>query len=162
MLVTKIPTEFGSFLTCLKIQLFSTDLAAFTTAGAKTFLLTGNGIQNALSAVNSGNVTIPAGGCVLGARLHLVTSFTGGALSAVTLSVGKGGGSATYLLGASDVFTAGGDTVWYGETPLLKSGQQTAWNVNVTFTPTGDVLGNATAGEADLYLYFFNVSDPTA
>lgn len=162
MIVTKIPSEYGSFLTCLKIQIFSTDLAAFTTAGAKSFDLVGNGITNALSLINSGKVTIPAGGAVAGCRAHLVTSFTGGSLSAVTAAIGKSGSTTTYLLGASDVFTAGGDTVWYGETPLLKSGQQTAWNVSATFTPTGDTLSAATAGEVDIYLYFYNVSDPTA
>lgn len=162
MVATEIPAQFGSSLRQIRISIFSSDLVAFTTAGAKTLTITGvGGIGAGTGGANSGMLTIPQGGKVLGVAQHLVTSFTGGALSAVTCSLGKLGSSATALTAPFDVFQAAGDTV-VQETGLFFSGQRSAWNVTATFTPTGDVLANCTVGQVDIYVTYLSVSDPTA
>ncbi len=157
MNVSEIASSLGMGVRQFKVSIFAADLLAFTTAGAKSFDITGVGGSGFLSAVNNGKLYIPQAGKVLGVQQHLVTPFSGGTLSAVTCSVGKSGGSTTFLAAAFDVFQAAGDTV-VQETALFKSGQNSAWPVNVTFTPTGDVLGNATAGQVDIYIVLLSTT----
>lgn len=161
MTVTEIPSQLGSGVRQLRISIFSTDLASFTTAGAKTFNILGVGGFSTGSGSNPGTLVIPQSGKILGVQQHLITSFSGGALSAMTSSIGKSGGSATAVTAPFDIFQAAGDTV-VQETGLFYSGQKSSWTVNVTFTPTGDVLSNCTAGQVDIFIVYLSVSDPTA
>jgi hypothetical protein len=117
---------------------FGSDFAANTTAAAitKTY-------------------SVPAGTIIENCSYHLVTPFTGGSISNVTLDVGFGGeGSATI-----DDFIAAGD-IFDGATYVKNSGSKliggssarghlftTDDTIDIEFTPVGDGLANAIAGE---------------
>lgn len=164
MYVTEVASQFGSFINYRKVSIFYTDLAAFTTAGAKTLTLSGVGgvtSANALSLVNSGNFIIPQGAMILAARLRVVTPFTGGSLSAVTAAFGKSAAT-TALLTASDIFGAAADTLYATATyNTVNALSNAAWTVIATLTPTGDTLSAATAGQMDFEILFTDVSTPS-
>lgn len=148
MLVTQIASSLGMGTVQYRVSIYASDLNALpNSAGAKTFNLVNVG----------GNATnplvCPQGGKILGVQQHLVTSFSGGTLSAVTLSIGKSGGSATFLTAAFDIFQASGDTAVQESAGLFKSGQNSQWTLNATVTPTGDNAANATAGQVDVYIW---------
>ena len=105
---------------------------------------------------NPANFTIPGYGVVLYTKMDVTTPFKGGALSAMTLSIGKSGGSATYLQGAADVWTA----AIIQEAGYVASAQDTAWTVNVSFAPTSAAVSAATAGQVDIYILFLDVTTP--
>ena len=77
----------------------------------------------------------------------------------MTVSVGKSG-SNTYFTSAFDIFAAVSDTNLQ-ETSLFKHGQASALQVQATFTPTSDVVQNATAGAVDIDLLLLNVTTDT-
>lgn len=102
------------------------------------------------------NFQIPQGGVLLGVRIHHTTAFSGGAITAMTVSVGKSGSNA-FFASAFDVFQAVGDTTLQ-ETSLFKAGGINAVPVTATFTSIGANVNAATAGSVDIYLCLLNVS----
>lgn len=81
------------------------------------------------------------------------TSFTGGSISAYTISIGIAG-TLTKWLGNSNVFTAAGATVFYRPATALVNGIQTfggATNVVANAISTDDNLDAATTGAVDIY-----------
>lgn len=144
------------------------DLAAAAAGtGAITFFLStdpgGNAIQTASTTAppNAVNFVVPQAGMIKYAKIHHTVAFAGGSLTAMTCSVGKLGGTATFVAPAFNVFQAVADTTLQ-ETFNVASGQITAWGVTVTFT--GDGVHNTngvTAGSVDIYINYTNVSSPT-
>lgn len=127
------------------------DLQATSGAGAKTIPLTDA----------SGNtIMFPQGSKFLGVNVKPVVAFAGPAISAMTASVGKAGGTATFFTAAYDVFAAVSDTNLQ-ETALFKSGQTSAFSANITFTPTGAANSVCTAGDVAVDIYVLTPSTPS-
>jgi hypothetical protein len=102
---------------------------------------------------------IPAGGLMLGVRIHHTVSFAGGGpLTAMTVAVGNAG-TANFFAPAFDIFQAAANNTLQ-ETALFKAGTVAAVPVTVTFTATGGNLSQLTAGSVDIWLYWLNVSSP--
>ena len=122
-------------------------------------LTSGSGAKEiALTDADNPTLTfqIPAYGKILGVGLKTTVAFTGGSLSAMTMSLGVHG-ALTRFTSAYDVFQAVGDTVLQ-ETSLFKLGQASATALAVSFTPTGDTCANCTAGSLFLDILFLDVS----
>ena len=169
MTIQEIASQFGSFATYRKVSVTYQDLQATSGAGAKTITLTGLGGAGAtgavaLSVVNSGNLVIPQGYAFLVIRMIAKTLFAGGALSALTASLGTVAGTTTTILAAQDVFgaTAGTVTVVAATAIATLNGITSlpALTPTITFTPTGDSLSNATAGQVDVEFVYINPSTP--
>lgn len=79
-------------------------------------------------------------------------AFTGGSISAMTVSVGTTG-TVDYYSQAHDIFQATGDTVFqdtnvFGSATMAAAGH----NVIARFTAVGDDVVNATAGSVDIWV----------
>lgn len=87
-----------------------------------------------------------------GAVVKHSASFTGGTLSAMTVSVGTASAPTTYTA-AFDIFQATGDTV-FQDTDMLSSATMAAagHTVIAQFNSTGDNVVNATAGSVDIWV----------
>lgn len=140
MQISTIATNLGSGVTLRRYTLTYLDFQTTSGSGAKTFALD----------------TLPAHGIVLGVRTINKTNFAGGALSAITVAVGKSG-TATFFTAAYDCFAAAGDTT-VQETALFKHGQLTALPMIATVTPTSDNVSAATSGQVDIDILSLNVS----
>lgn len=105
--------------------------------------------------------TLPKGHIVLGVRIKHSTAFSGGSISAMTVSVGAAAGTATTFAAAFDVFQAAADT-----TAAMTSGWKAATYASDTlqakFTATSDNVNAATAGEVHIDVEMFFPSDLTA
>jgi hypothetical protein len=138
-----------------------------TTAGtAQTLYLSadpgGNAFQTPSTTAppNAQNFAIPQAGVILYAKVHHTTAFSGGTIASMTVSVGKLGGSNTFVTPAFNVFQAAGDTTLQ-ETFAIPSGQISPWGITVTFTSTVGNVNAATAGSVDIYLAYINVTSPS-
>lgn len=79
------------------------------------------------------------------------TAFSGGTLSALTLSVGISGDLTKYAA-AFDAFQATGDTVFgFNELPDMEN-FGAATSIRVEATATGDTLDNVGTGSADIWV----------
>lgn len=87
--------------------------------------------------------TLAIGMVVRNVAYKLATAFTGGAISAITMSVGDGAG-ATQFIAAGSVFTAGAAYA-HSAASTLKT-YTAASTLIARFTPTSDSLVNLTAG----------------
>lgn len=103
---------------------------------------------------------LPDGSYVLGAGVKVRTPFSGGSVSALTVSLGDSG-DPDELLTASDVYGASsGD--W-----LETGGAYTPWTresdyaVIATFASTGDNVDQLTAGEIEVWIAYAKLSDPS-
>jgi hypothetical protein len=144
--ITNIAARLGLGASIVRYTYTWTDLAAIAGSGAQTSTI---------------KALIAAHGILLGVRVINKTNFAGGALSALTLSVGKTA-SATFFTAAYDLFATSSDTT-VQETSLFKHGQLTALDVLLTWTPTSDTLANITSGQVDIDFYILNPStDMTA
>lgn len=158
MQLSNLASGLGGYLTLRRFTVTFADLQAIPTgSGAQSIILTAfpGSIQPVVSPI-AGPGIIPPAGVLLGVRVKASTAFSGGALSAMTVSVGKSG-SNTFFTSAFDIFAAVSDTNLQ-ETALFKHGQASALQVQVTFTPTSDVVQNATAGSVDVDLLMLNVT----
>jgi hypothetical protein len=102
--------------------------------------------------------TLPAGGKILGVEIKHSTAFSGGAVSAATVSVGVATEVARYAA-AFNIFQAVADTTLQ-ETTEFKSGQRTAASVIAYFTTVGANISALTAGVVEITVTFLNVSTP--
>lgn len=94
---------------------------------------------------------LPAAGLVEAVAIVHSTPFTGGSISAYTLSVGITGTLNKYA-SAFDVFQAAGSTVFQVSTTVGMESTSAATSIKVAATSTGDDLDAATAGSADIYI----------
>ena len=150
-----IASNFGPGVPYVKFTVLYSDLAAFTTAGAHALTLLANPGGN---AINPANFQVPQGGTPMFSRINVTTAFTGGSISAITVSAGSSGTS-NAIQAASSCFTTGCFDK-HGMNSELNA--NTAFTVVLNFTPTGDVLSNLTAGQLDFYMAYLNVSTPSA
>lgn len=135
-------------------------LRQFTITYADLQAIAGSGAQ-ALKLVNSGSnpliqAQIPQAGTILFSRINVTTAFAGGAISALTMSVGTSG-TTTAVQSARSIFATGCFDV-HGLNSEFNS--DAAQLLQVTLTPTSDVLANCTAGSLVLSLLIVNVSTP--
>lgn len=80
------------------------------------------------------------------------TAFTGGSLSAMTVSIGWSGSTTFYTLG-HDIFQAVGDTIRLDQTGFSSATMASAGHsVLARFTATGDNVVDATAGSVDIWI----------
>jgi hypothetical protein len=121
-----------------------TDLQTTAGAGAKTFNVT----------------TLTQGSFILYIRVKHSVAFAGGALSAMTVSIGKSGAATNFFVAAFNVFQAVADTT-LSETATPAIGQLSSCTVTITFTPTGDTCANVTAGIVQVDIAQANVTTPT-
>lgn len=141
-----IATQLGGRIRFTRFVITYKDLQALGVAA------TGAQAINLTDQVNPSNTfLIPptngvAGGAkILGIAVKTSTAFGGGALTALTMSVGVTG-ALTRFTAAFDIFQAIGDTVLQ-ETAMFKLGQYSPAQLVVNFIPTTDVVANATAGQ---------------
>jgi hypothetical protein len=122
--------------------------------------------DNTTAAAMVKTYSVPAGTIIENCSYHLVTPFTGGSISNVTLDIGFGGlGSGTI-----DDFIAAGD-IFDGSTYVKNTGSKliggsgarghqfdTDDTIDIEFTPAGDGLANATAGEIVIKFTLLNMN----
>ena len=91
---------------------------------------------------------LPARGKLTGVTIKHTTAFSGGTLSAMTVSVGDSS-SDTFYTATEDIFQAVGDTVFL-DTDMHSSSTFAARDVFGHFIATGDTMDNVSAGSVDL------------
>jgi hypothetical protein len=101
--------------------------------------------------------SLPAGTCILAVAYSLITPFTGGAVSAMTMKIGDGLDDDRYLTAAkSDLFSATAKPYVVGNettSPWVPVSTTATENViNAIFTATGANTSVLTAGEVEIYL----------
>lgn len=95
--------------------------------------------------------SLPALGVIQNVVIHHTAAFTGGTISAYTLSVGISGNFTKYA-NAFDVFQAPGDTVFqYSNSENMESFGG-ATSIRVQATSVGDNLDQAATGSVDIYI----------
>lgn len=157
MQVERVALQNGGILSYIRWTITYLDLQATSGAGAK-----GINLVEVSTPGPSGlpaNWSLPAGAKIIGSFVKHSVAFSGGSLSAMTVSVGKTG-NATFFTAAQDIFQAVADTT-VQENSMFKSGQMTALTpIVATFTPTSDVCSNCSAGSVDIFLAVLEVSTP--
>jgi len=122
--------------------------------------------DNTTAAAMVKTYSVPAGTLITDCAYHLVTPFTGGSISNVTLDIGFGGlGSGTI-----DDFIEAGD-IFDGATYLKNNGAKLVGGsgarghlftaddtIDIEFTPASDGLANATAGEIVIKFNLLNLN----
>jgi hypothetical protein len=96
--------------------------------------------------------TLPPGGVVHGIKIKQSVSFTGGALSAYTVSVGISGNTAKYA-SAFNVFQAPSSTTLQLSQDFFEENETAGTTVQVTAISTGANLSAATAGSVDIWAF---------
>lgn len=110
------------------------------------------------ATINVNLLTVPAGANLLAIKMKHSVPFTGGSISAYTLSVGITGNN-TFFFGNFSVFQAAGALVYGLQYPNSGTPQTTqqlshtgTTTITITATAVGDTLNHATAGDCDLWL----------
>jgi hypothetical protein len=93
---------------------------------------------------------VPRGTYVKNVRIKHTASFTGGAITAVTVSVGSAAGSATSFAGAFNIFQAVADTTLQGGPPTVAQVTYAADTITAVFTSTSANLSALTAGVVNI------------
>jgi len=104
-------------------------------------------------------LTFGQGSVVLYLRVKQYASFTGGSLTGMTVGIGKGSSNNFFNLTPFNVFQAVGDTTLQ-ETTGIPMGQLSSVTPTITFTPTGDLLSNCTAGGLAVDIIWAGVTTP--
>src|SRR5262252_1185393 len=94
--------------------------------------------------------TLYQGSVVLYVRIKHSTAFSGGGLTALTVSVGKSGGSATFFAPAFNIFQAVADGTLQENVATNGMGQLSAVTIQANFTATGANLSAITAGTVQI------------
>lgn len=98
--------------------------------------------------------TVPANAVILFQWQNLLEEFSGGSVSACTLSVGDGG-SATELTNALDVFTGAGTGLKAGNGSYTKGAAIEAdYDGKVTIATVDGNLADLDAGEVEVFIYY--------
>jgi hypothetical protein len=95
---------------------------------------------------------------ILAITVKPTVTFAGGALSALSMSLGVTGAITRFTAAYTGLFSAVADTTLQ-ETFGIASGQySTIASVIATFTPTSDVLKNATAGNVEISILWADIT----
>lgn len=97
--------------------------------------------------------TLPINGYIHDVKIVPTTAFSGGVISAATISVGKGGALTKYAI-ATDVFT-GNTTASSIHTPLVgleSTSGTTDIRAAITVVGVAQTLNSLSAGSVDIYL----------
>ena len=124
-------------------QISYADLAATSGTGAKTWTLG----------------TLSVGAIIEYIRVKSSVAFSGGALSALVLRVGKSGGVTDFFVKDFDIMQAVYDGALV-ETFAPASGQLSAVTLAATLTPTGAACSVATAGVVNIDVLVTEVQTP--
>lgn len=95
--------------------------------------------------------TLPAGGFILGVKIKHSTAFSGGGLTAYTISVGITGND-TKFASPFDVFQAVSGTAFQATQNFDSEDHDNPTTINIVATSTGDTLDNVTAGSVDVWV----------
>ena len=153
-----------------KIIITNTDLTA--AAGSQTFTIFPDGSadgynQNTGVAFQDTTLNqLPAGFTVEKTQMRLVTPFTGGSISAATLTLGDKANNSRYMASsATDLFTAAGtntkDNVASATTYAFTSTDVANSNAALVavIATTGGNVSTATAGQLEIYIAVADVSE---
>jgi hypothetical protein len=94
--------------------------------------------------------TLPAGGVIHGVKIKHSTAFSGGAISAFTVSVGITGTLAKYA-SAFDVFQAVGNTAQQISSTVGTENHGASTSIKIAATSTGANIDQATSGSVDVW-----------
>jgi hypothetical protein len=109
-------------------------------------------VNGEAQAINIGAV-LPANARIIGRELTGLTEFSGGSVSAVTLSIG--GTDADCIVAAQDVFTGAGVVSKEGTSGVNPNGNLGGQQLKATFTPdAGHALDALTAGAVTITVLF--------
>ena len=95
--------------------------------------------------------SLPAAGIIHGVKIKHSTAFSGGSISAYTVSVGISGTLAKYAT-AYNVFQAVANDTFQLSNTLGSENHASATNILITATSTGANLNAATAGSVDIWV----------
>lgn len=95
--------------------------------------------------------SLPAGGIIQAVKIKHSTAFSGGTLSAFTVSVGITGTLDKYA-SAFDVFQAVADTTMQLSNSFGTEDHGSATSIRINAAATGDTVNNATAGSVDVWV----------
>lgn len=147
MNVSDLALNSGGGLVLRQWTITFADLAAIAGSGAQALkLVLSSGLQYIL----------PQASTILFSRINVTTAFAGGAISALTMSVGTSGAT-TGIQSARSIFATGCFDVHGLNAEFNADNPQ---SLQVTLTPTSDVLANCTAGSLTLTLLIASVSTP--
>jgi hypothetical protein len=108
-----------------------------------------------LSAASTTNdvelFSLPAGGVIHGVKIKHSTAFSGGSISAFTVSVGITGTLAKYA-SAFDVFQAVGNTTQQISSTVGTENHGASTSIKIAATSTGANIDQATAGIVDVWV----------
>lgn len=108
-----------------------------------------------LSAASTTNdvelFSLPAGGVIHGVKIKHSTAFSGGAISAFTVSVGITGTLAKYA-SAFDVFQAVSNTAQQVSSTVGTENHGASTSIKIAATSTGANIDQATAGSVDVWV----------
>ena len=95
--------------------------------------------------------SLPAGGVIHGVKIKHSTAFSGGAISAFTVSVGITGTLAKYA-SAFDVFQVVANTTQQISSTVGTENHGAATSIKIEATSTGANIDQATAGSVDVWV----------
>ena len=154
-----LATNLGGAIQFWSFQFTYSDLAGNAAASGVAATLN---LYNTLSGPpynTTTAMTFPQGSFIIYTRVKHSTPFTGGSISAMTVSVGKSGGAVNFFTQAFNVFQSVADGTLQ-ETFAQPMGQLSATTPTVTFTPTGDKVANCTAGVLNIDIAVAMVTTP--
>jgi len=106
------------------------------------------------TAATSNSITLfaaAAGTVIHGVKIRHTTPFSGGSISAYTISVGTTSANGLYA-SAFDVFQSTNGRAFQLSNDFSGESSTAAWNVNATATSTGANLSAATGGSVDIWV----------
>lgn len=101
--------------------------------------------------------SLPGSAVIHGVVIHHSTAFSGGTVSALTVSVGLTGNLIKYT-SAWDVFQASGDTVIQVSSDLSLEDMTAATSIRLSAIATGDNLDQLTQGQVEVWLLVSSLS----
>lgn len=123
-------------------------LDAVLSSSCPQFTIGAATLTNASTTEDETLFPLPGGAKVIGASVQHSTAFSGGTLTAMTVSVGDSS-SVVFYTSPFDLFAAASDTN-FQDTNMFKSSTSLARPVLARFTATGDNMVNVTAGSVDI------------
>jgi len=145
---TEIASSLGGAPSYKKYSITYKDLQTLTTASGVAGNLT-------LQDGNGKSLLILPGGFIMYISVNSPIGLTGGSLGAMTMSLGDGS-NATFWTTAANVFA--NNTTPQETAPMKLGVRTTGKNVVAVFTPTSDTNNNATAGQVDILICYFQPS----
>jgi hypothetical protein len=161
VLRNEIPLTFGG--QAVAVSRFTINYSDLTGAAGTTFTL------NLLESPPYNTITnfvMAPGSMLAGLVYHPTVAFAGTGIAGLTLSVGNVAQGATFYSGpATSIWGAVSDITRTEIGPLFKRGltvivPTASSDPQLYFTATGGNLSALTAGSVDVYVYYYNVTEP--